>query len=54
MNKSNKDLQNMFLGQILIILRSEEQSYFIDLPKSDIYDFMYGENKAALDPDQKV
>jgi hypothetical protein len=30
------------------------QGYFVDLPKSDIYDFMYGENRGALTPAQKV
>lgn len=36
------------------VLRSEEHGYFIELPQSDIYNFMYGDDKAALDPDQKV
>jgi hypothetical protein len=54
LNKSNKELQNMFIQQILSILRNEEHGYFIDLLKTDIHDFMYGENREAMDPAQKI
>jgi hypothetical protein len=54
LSKSNKNIQNMFITQILSILHNEEHGYFVDMPKTDIRNFMYGENKGALDPEQKV